>query len=151
MSLTQAPGRQHPSQLRRSNLHMGPSIPLRRESPITTTFLSLLTEAVSRCGGDHIALDSFLGRSSITSLLPSPSISRISNLLLRGSWGHRVGRHGGPRDTKPGLSSSSPHQTGLSDCDRAGGQPLFWGYLPSTLHSSIPSSHSTSQSPAHTP
>ena len=148
MSLIRAPGRQHTSQWLRSGLHMGPSIPLRRASPTTTTFLSLLTEAVSRHGGDCLALGSLLGRSSP---LTSPSISSVSNLLLRGSWGHRVGRHGGPRDTKPGLSSSSPHQTGLSDCDRAGGQPLFWGYLPSTLPSSIPSSHSTSQSPAHTP
>ena len=130
MSLTQGPGRQHTSQWLGSSLHMGPSVPLRTESPTMTTLLSFLTEAVSRHGGDHLTLGSLLGRSSITSPLTSPSISSISNLLLRGSWGSRVGRQGGSHGTESGLFSSPPHLSDLSNWDRAGGPPLFWGFLP---------------------
>ena len=128
MYLTQAPGGQHTSRRLGSGLHMGPSVPLTRESPTTTTFLSLLTEAVSRHGGDCLALGSLLGRSSP---LTSPSISSVSNLLLRGSWGSRVGRQGGApvmlsRDSLPNLliSQVCPTVTGQGVNHFSGGISL---------------------------
>jgi len=60
MSPMQAPGRQHTSLQVRLCLHMGPSIPLRREQPTTITLLSFLSEAVSRCGDNSLLLGSIL-------------------------------------------------------------------------------------------
>lgn len=56
MSLTQAPQRQQNSLWFGSGLHTGPSIPLKRESPMTTTLHFLLTEEVVMWGVDHVGL-----------------------------------------------------------------------------------------------
>lgn len=74
---------------------MGPSIPLRRESPTTATLLSFMAEEVTRLGSDCLALGFLLGRSSIASPFLSPSDFRVSNLLLRWIRGRGLGRHGG--------------------------------------------------------
>ena len=83
MSLTQAPGRQHTSLEVGLGVHMGPSVPLRKESLTTITLLSFLAELISKCVDDHLALGPLLGRSSLTSPLTSPSISSTPKLLLR--------------------------------------------------------------------
>lgn len=56
MSLTQAPQRQQNSPWFGSVLHTGPSVSLRRESPMTTTLHFLLTEEVMMWGGDDVGL-----------------------------------------------------------------------------------------------
>ena len=91
MSLTWAPGRQHTFLRLGSGLQMGPSVPLRRESPTTTTLLSFLAETVSACGVDCLALCKLLGEPSCAFSHTPPSVSNAANLLLRGTWEHKVG------------------------------------------------------------
>lgn len=107
MTLTWAPGRQHISLRLRAGLQMGPSVPLIRELPTTTTLFSFLAEAVSTCGVDCLTLGNLLGEPSHTFSVTSPSVSSAANLLLRETWGCKVGRRGLPmissRDPLPVL------------------------------------------------
>lgn len=95
MSLTCAPGRQHTSLRVGSGRHIGPSVPRRRESPMTTILLSFRVEAVVRRGVDRFTRGNLTGGPPSTVLFTSPSSSRASNLLCRGTWGAEDGRDGG--------------------------------------------------------
>ena len=56
---------------------------------------SFLVEAVLRCGVDCFTLDNLAGRPPTASSLTSPSGSKASNLLCKGTWETEVGQDGG--------------------------------------------------------
>jgi len=96
MSLIQATGRQQTSLRGWSVWYIGPSVPLRRESPTTVTCLFFLLVVVVIQGVDLSDLSNISGvhGPSCTSSLVWHSTSRSSYLLYRGTWECEVGKEG---------------------------------------------------------
>jgi len=93
MSLTRVPGRQQTSLRGGSVRHIGPSVPLRRQSPTTITCLFFLVEVlkIQRVGLSDLGNTSGVdGPSSID----WPSTPRASYLLYTGTWEGEVGEEG---------------------------------------------------------
>ena len=96
MCLTQATGRQLTSLREGSIWHVGPSGPLRRESPTTITHLFFLVEVFVIQGVDlsDLGNTSDLDIPSSTSSIDWHSTSRATYLLYRGTWEGEVGMEG---------------------------------------------------------
>ena len=120
-----------------SGVHMGPSVPMRRESP-TITLLSVLAEAVWRRRVYCLALGTVLGKASWASSLTSPSIYSASPTMP--SWDCLAVL---PASQDPALC---PTVTG-----HGVHPPLSGGCLPGAFLSGMPGNYSTSQSLALAP
>ena len=136
-SLTLAPGRQQTSLWVGSGRQIGPSVPLRIESPTTITLLSFLVEAVLMRGVNLLALGILLGTlSTSSSVAVDLSFSRASNLFCKGTWEGGVGRGGHRLRCRAGtcLHSSSTPRSPPSVRRRQGrGSAPVWGVSPRYL------------------
>lgn len=79
-----------------SSWHIGPSIHLKRESPMTITLIFFLIEEVLVCrvGCPPLGNSSNLNGFSSTYSSPWSSDSRVSYLLFKGTWRGEVGQQG---------------------------------------------------------
>lgn len=154
MSLTLVPGRQQSSLWVESGRQLGPSVPLRRESPTTISLLSVLVEAVLRHVVDFLTLGILLATLSTSSSAPGPSSCRASNLLWKGTWegGACMGWHRLRYRAGTCLHSSSTPTSPTYARQRQGrGSTPIWGVSPRYLSFRPRRELPTTLSPAHTP
>ena len=106
-----------------------------------------------RHGVNCLFLSGLIDGPSTTSSPTSPSLSRASNLLWRGTWGSEVGREGVAHDAELRLAFKPPHlfgplpqpdRDGVWALPRSGGHPPWCPSLQHTrelLHPSVSCSH----------
>ena len=155
-SLTLAPGRQHTFLWDGSKRHIGPSVPLRRESPMTTALLFILTDDGAKRGADWLALGNLSCMMDMHQHPhpPVPSAPEPHTCSVRAPG--KVGQ-------AEGLSACCPKQGLVSipcclqgrpfppDCERADDPPLLEEHLPHALPVGMVECNSTNQYPLHNP
>jgi len=148
-SLTRAPGRQQTSLWDGSSRHIGPSVPLRTESPMTITLLFSLAGAVVVCGADLLIRGNPLNGPSPASSFAGPSHFKALYLLLKGNWEGEGAQEGIHLLSEQGPVSIPPCLLGtlfLLGGKRVGGSLLLVQVPPNALASGRAGSGSTSLS-----